>query len=71
MLSYSLYINELLLSCTYKTNACAYLKHKYKVYIDELFSEDQKKLSFFERQEIDKIIKEGKAEQARIYDQAA
>lgn len=66
---YSQYINRILLSTTYKTNRCAYLRHKYKVYIDSLLKEEEKKLSFFERQEIDNIIKDGKAEQAKQYEE--
>lgn len=60
ILRFSGYLNRMLLSMTFNRNTPAYMRSKYNMYLHSLDSQAANELSFYERQEIDMIIKEGK-----------
>jgi hypothetical protein len=54
---FSTYLNRMLLSMTFNYNAPAYMRKKYNDYLNRLETDAKDQLNFYERQEVDLIVK--------------
>lgn len=54
---FSTYLNRMLLSMTFNCNAPAYMRKKYNDYLNRLETDAKDQLNFYERQEVDLIVK--------------
>jgi len=59
---FSKYVNRILLANTFTNCDSNVLKQRYNAYLEKAYADEEAKLSFYERQQIDHIIKEGKEE---------